>query len=343
MLNPSIKLSSQSSPPISSFFWSSLKHPAHSASLPPKPNSLTSHQVQIYEQILDHFNQSNLALPHSLHDLKSNAFTSRSTLSDLERCYCSRESILRVCRASRWDQTSAIRRLEETLVWRREFGVNEIDEELMSKEVSSCFLSWGSWAFNWFYPSLLFFKKKSETGKQFVLGYDVHSRPCLHMYPYRQVESSWSHSQTHHPLTSIPFYFIYLFINLNLELTNTSSSQRILNLQWIKSSLWYGVWNEPLISCHLASNLLRFSLTLVLPRLDPVNVGHLHFFLIFSISLSSPWLWLFISATTLSQAKQVLDILQTYYCERKLIMRYLKRLNPSGVLFSFFWSTPDPW
>jgi len=53
-----------------------------------------------------------------------------------------------------------LQRIEETLVWRREYGT----DTLTGAEV----------------------EEESRTGKQYVVGFDKQSRPCLYMHPYRQ-------------------------------------------------------------------------------------------------------------------------------------------------------------
>ncbi|EGF98946.1 uncharacterized protein MELLADRAFT_118401 [Melampsora larici-populina 98AG31] len=115
-------------------FLSSLKHPAQSATLPPKPSELNQAQSEIYQNVLNHLSTPNYQLPITLNQLRQKDTQSLLPLSDIERCYCSREFILRTCRATRWNQTACINRIEETLVWRREYGVDELDIDMISKE-----------------------------------------------------------------------------------------------------------------------------------------------------------------------------------------------------------------
>jgi hypothetical protein len=75
---------------------------------------------------------------------------------------------------------TAITRLDDTLKWRREYGLyDSITPELVEPEVCS--------------SSGFFDKKlivllvlKSLTGKEQLAGYDVHRRPALYMLPSRQ-------------------------------------------------------------------------------------------------------------------------------------------------------------
>lgn len=81
-------------------------------------------------------------------------------LSESERCWLTKECLLRYLRAASWSPTEAPRRLMNTLVWRREFKVDTITADQVSIE--------------------------SETGKQHVLGFDNNARPCLFMNPGKQ-------------------------------------------------------------------------------------------------------------------------------------------------------------
>lgn len=76
-------------------------------------------------------------------------------LSDVEKCYWSRQAFSRCLRAVKWDYAAGVRRAEETCVWRREYGVEEMKEEDVSHE--------------------------GETGKELVMGYDINCRPVLYM------------------------------------------------------------------------------------------------------------------------------------------------------------------
>lgn len=53
-------------------------------------------------------------------------------------------------------------RAEETVVWRREFGVDALSADSSIVE------------------------EEARTGKEIVMGWDVNQRPCLYMFPYRQ-------------------------------------------------------------------------------------------------------------------------------------------------------------
>lgn len=76
-------------------------------------------------------------------------------LDERERCYWSKEAFLRCLRATKWVYADALKRAEETLVWRREFagGVDQMPADLVSHE--------------------------GETGKEIVFGFDVSPRAVV--------------------------------------------------------------------------------------------------------------------------------------------------------------------
>ncbi|GKT84523.1 CRAL/TRIO domain-containing protein [Colletotrichum tofieldiae] len=81
-------------------------------------------------------------------------------LTDSERQWLTRECLLRYLRATKWSPKDAEKRLLETLVWRREYGVEALTPEHISPE--------------------------NETGKQIILGFDKERRPCHYLNPGRQ-------------------------------------------------------------------------------------------------------------------------------------------------------------
>lgn len=74
--------------------------------------------------------------------------------------WLTRECIYRYLRASKWNEAQAATRLQATLIWRREYGVESHTADYISEE--------------------------NETGKQFILGYDNEGRPCLYLNPHKQ-------------------------------------------------------------------------------------------------------------------------------------------------------------
>jgi hypothetical protein len=58
-------------------------------------------------------------------------------LSEKERFWLTRECILRYLRATKWNVNEAKKRLEGTIIWRREYGTEELTADLVEPEVIS--------------------------------------------------------------------------------------------------------------------------------------------------------------------------------------------------------------
>lgn len=84
----------------------------------------------------------------------------KSTITDGERMFLTRECLLRYLRATKWVVPDAETRLMGTLVWRREYGVEKLTADHISIE--------------------------NATGKQVITGYDINARPCHYLIPSRQ-------------------------------------------------------------------------------------------------------------------------------------------------------------
>ncbi|WBW74694.1 sec14 cytosolic factor family protein [Schizosaccharomyces osmophilus] len=114
---------------------------------------LTEEQKSMYNEVLIYCK-----------DLKGIPVSSKSDeteeLSDVEKYFLTRECILRFLRATKWNAAATKKRILDTLVWRRQFGVNNMDPNEVQEE--------------------------NATGKQVLLGYDKDGRPCLYLYPGRQ-------------------------------------------------------------------------------------------------------------------------------------------------------------
>lgn len=91
---------------------------------------------------------------------KSTTDKTAAPLTDSERMWLTRECLLRYLRATSWHVSASEKRLQETLIWRREYGVEALTAEHISPE--------------------------NETGKQVILGYDNAARPCLYLNPGKQ-------------------------------------------------------------------------------------------------------------------------------------------------------------
>ena len=118
------------------------------------PAELTPDQQSKYEAVLKAVSEWT-TLPTTS---AKNAPT--APITDDERMFLTRECLLRYLRATKWNVTEAINRLQRTLTWRREYGLEKLTPDYISIE--------------------------NETGKQVILGYDIHARPCLYLLPSNQ-------------------------------------------------------------------------------------------------------------------------------------------------------------
>ncbi|KAK4058441.1 Phosphatidylinositol transfer protein (PITP) [Microbotryomycetes sp. JL221] len=159
-----------------------LASPDRTVSEPAQRAEPTREQQEQVERIIGYLNKPNFVLPTTLATLKQvwrvregqrsffglgshhqqsdEQANEMQALQDREKMYLSLEQVHRACRAVKWDEAQAIKRLEEIVVWRREYGVEDMQPQLVSKE--------------------------GETGKELVFGYDKQCRPVLYMHPYRQ-------------------------------------------------------------------------------------------------------------------------------------------------------------
>lgn len=140
---------------------------------PPKEKPLTKEQCVKYIEVLKHFQNPDLQVPCAEHDKSV-----KEPLLEDEKAWITRECILRYLRATKWNVHDAIERIEGTLAWRRDFGINY---QLGNKNKVT--------------PELV--APESLTGKQVVLGFDNDARPCLYLKPGRENTKS-SHRQVQH-------------------------------------------------------------------------------------------------------------------------------------------------
>ncbi|KAL8779465.1 MAG: hypothetical protein Q9213_006919 [Squamulea squamosa] len=92
-------------------------------------------------------------------------------LTDSDRMWLTRECLLRYLRATKWDVHQAGLRLQGTLTWRQEYGLEKHTPKYISPE--------------------------NATGKQVLTGYDVAGRPCLYLNPGKQ-NTERSNKQVEH-------------------------------------------------------------------------------------------------------------------------------------------------
>ncbi|KAG8806060.1 hypothetical protein FRC18_006306 [Serendipita sp. 400] len=94
--------------------------PVHEPIFPPmpltdekRPKALQGAQEEKRLEVLAHFTKEDYKLPNVEKDAE---------LMEVEKFWLTNDCILRYLRATKWDVPSAIKRLETTLLWRREFG-----------------------------------------------------------------------------------------------------------------------------------------------------------------------------------------------------------------------------
>jgi hypothetical protein len=127
-----------------------IPHPLESA-IPPSPAELTAEQQSKYEALLE--------AVKSWEEVPSTKGKG-GPITENEIFWLTRECLLRYLRATKWHTADAEKRLLATLTWRREYGVEDLTSDHVSPE--------------------------SETGKQFIVGYDNAARPCHYLNPGRQ-------------------------------------------------------------------------------------------------------------------------------------------------------------
>jgi len=84
----------------------------------------------------------------------------KAPITDSERMWLTRECLLRYLRATKWISKESETRLMNTLIWRREYGLEKLTADYISPE--------------------------NETGKQVLFGFDIAARPCLYLNPAKQ-------------------------------------------------------------------------------------------------------------------------------------------------------------
>ncbi|KAJ3530524.1 hypothetical protein NM688_g7694 [Phlebia brevispora] len=116
---------------------------------------LTPVQQQAADAVLAHFTKEDYELPGGQ--------DGSGKLTEEEKFWLTYECMLRYLRATKWHSAdAAIKRLEDTLAWRREFGL--YDDRLKSATV----------------------EPEAVTGKEVIFGYDVNGRPALYLCPSKQ-------------------------------------------------------------------------------------------------------------------------------------------------------------
>ncbi|KAH7113786.1 CRAL-TRIO domain-containing protein [Dendryphion nanum] len=122
----------------------------------PEPHqTLTSDQQTKYDEVL-----AAVKTWETLPTSSTSKTAEKTPLTPDEKLWLTRECLLRYLRATKWNVASATKRVQDTLIWRREYGVAGFTAEYISEE--------------------------NATGKQVLLGFDNDGRPCLYLLPNKQ-------------------------------------------------------------------------------------------------------------------------------------------------------------
>jgi len=128
-----------------------LPFPPPSVHKPRPARELSDDQQEKFAKVLAHFSDEKYEVPGE----------KKGTFSEEEKFWLTSDCILRYLRASKWILQTAIQRLEDTLKWRREYGLYDL---ITPEHV----------------------EPEAVTGKEIIFGYDTDERPAFLMIPSRQ-------------------------------------------------------------------------------------------------------------------------------------------------------------
>ncbi|CAE6417787.1 unnamed protein product [Rhizoctonia solani] len=136
--------------------------PVHVTSPPPPAPAinpapvLNEEQENVYGIVVKHYSSPAYEIP--------GVDAQKATLTEEEKLWLTRECLLRYLRASKWVLATTIKRLDDTLKWRREYGLYDL---ITPEHV----------------------EPESLTGKEQLVGYDAERRPALYMIPALQANA----------------------------------------------------------------------------------------------------------------------------------------------------------
>uniref|UniRef100_A0A0L0NWE9 SEC14 homolog 3 n=1 Tax=Candidozyma auris TaxID=498019 RepID=A0A0L0NWE9_CANAR len=122
---------------------------------------LTDDQLAKYNDVLEYFEEyikENIPVSDS-----SNAET--HPILEEEKAWLTKECFLRYLRATKWKVEPTIKRIKDTMVWRRTFGVVTVPGHSDPRKIIT--------------PELV--EAENVTGKNLIVGYDNDNRPCLYL------------------------------------------------------------------------------------------------------------------------------------------------------------------
>lgn len=123
---------------------------------------LTAEQTAKYDEVVQHFTEYIKRKDIPVNDSK-NAAT--HPILPEEIAWLTKECFLRYLRATKWKVDACIKRIEESIIWRRTFGVVNVPGHTDPEKVLSADLV----------------SVENETGKHLIVGYDNDNRPCLYL------------------------------------------------------------------------------------------------------------------------------------------------------------------
>ena len=122
---------------------------------------LTPEQEQKYKQVLEYFQDyATQEIP-----VNDSSGAPKHAMTEEEKAWLTKECFLRYLRASKWKVDNCIKRIKETLIWRRTFGIVNIPGHTDETKLIT--------------PQLV--EIENETGKNLIVGYDIDNRPCLYL------------------------------------------------------------------------------------------------------------------------------------------------------------------
>ncbi|MCH0630086.1 hypothetical protein JNB11_08975 [Kocuria palustris] len=120
---------------------------------------LTSEQQKMYDDIVAYFEEYvTKEFPIKEGQTVTHPFT------DEELAWLTQECFLRYLRALKWVYDTAVGRIKDTLLWRRTYGVLKLAKHPHKEAITADLVA-----------------PENETGKEYILGYDVDNRPCLYL------------------------------------------------------------------------------------------------------------------------------------------------------------------
>lgn len=119
-----------------------------------------NHQ-EVYDKVVKHFQNTKL-YPIAEGDCPKEKYL---PLNDHEKLWLSKQCFLRYLRACNWNESDTIKRITNSIAWRREFGIAGGEFDKVTADLVAV---------------------ENETGKHQIFGFDNSNRPCLMLYTGRQ-------------------------------------------------------------------------------------------------------------------------------------------------------------